>query len=685
MDGSLSLVLQGQRRREWVRLGDPGGGSATRATRLNSFFVFRIMKERGVLPKHRRFQVSIPMVNSVLPPRIFPHQGDLTRIRHAARSFNFGIPGCRMAERASKGGLAMRSGHRHLHHPSSFHHYSLRGLLLLGVVTLAAAAVAAEVSPQRLANPEPQNWLMNHRTYDGQRFSPLARINRDNVKALRLAYAVPLGGGAGNEFNEATPLAEDGFIYITDSWGVLYKIDGTSGDAGRIVWRMDPKQEQQRQSRGAALWGNFVITAANSPGRVIATDKETGKVAWETTFPDIASVVITTAPLAIKDKIIVGAANSGAGVRDWIAALDAATGKRGWLKYTVPAPGELGAETWKGPNNAWQTGGAAIWVTGTYDPDTNQTIWGTGNPVPMFDPTYRPGDNLYTNSAISWDPDTGRMNWYFQYTPGDQWDFDEAGTHILIDAEVAGQLRKLVTHSARNGFVYTMDRNNGQILGVKPYMDNINWTKGIDQKTGKPLDYDPAKDIQTYSGVAIHTAPNDPVRKVCPTILGGNNYWPSSYSPKTKLLYVPALTGCDDVKIDTAMHSKERGWNGGTRLSADRLESNLTAFDPIAGEIRKNIHLRYPNVSGTMATAGGLVFVGLTDGTVAAYDDSTLEELWKLNLGSGFNAPPMTFEVGGKQYVAIASGLYATGRRTLVNSPEVKEQRNATVLYVFGL
>ena len=559
-------------------------------------------------------------------------------------------------------------------------------LLATSFTALAWPALAADVTPQRLVNAdrEPQNWLMNHRTYDGQRYSPLARISRDNVKGLKLAYAVPLGGGAGNEFNEATPLAEDGFLYITDSWGVLYKIDGTSGDAGRIVWRMDPKQEQQRQSRGAALWGNFVITAANSPGRVIATNKETGKIAWETTFPEIESVVITTAPLAIKDKIIVGAANSGAGIRDWIAALDAMTGKRVWLKYTVPAPGEPGSDTWKGGNNAWQTGGAAVWVTGTYDVETNQTIWGTGNPVPMFDPTYRPGDNLYTNSAISYDPDTGKMNWYFQYTPGDQWDFDEAGTHILINAEVAGQPRKLITHSARNGFVYTMDRNNGQILGAKPYLDNINWTKGIDQKTGKPLDYDPAKDIQTYAGVANHT-PNEPTRKVCPTILGGNNYWPSSYSPKTKLLYVPALTGCDDVKLDTEMHSKAKGWNGGSRSSTERFESNLTAFDPITGEIKKNAHLPYPNVSGTLTTAGGLVFVDLTDGTFAAYDDTTLAELWKTNVGSGFNAPPMTFEVNGKQYVAIATGLYVTGKRTMVNSPEVKEQRNATVLYVFAL
>jgi alcohol dehydrogenase (cytochrome c) len=195
------------------------------------------------------------------------------------------------------------------------HHRSLCSLLLASAIMLAVApAIAADVTPERLANPEPGNWLMNHRTYDGQRFSPLARINRDTVKGLKLAYAVPLGGGAGNEFNEATALAEDGILYITDSWGVLYKIDGTSGDVGRIVWRMDPKQEQQRQNRGAALWGNLVITAANTPGRVIATNKETGKIAWETAFPEIASVVITTAPLAIKDKIIVGAANSGARV-----------------------------------------------------------------------------------------------------------------------------------------------------------------------------------------------------------------------------------------------------------------------------------------------------------------------------------------------------------------------------------
>jgi alcohol dehydrogenase (cytochrome c) len=564
--------------------------------------------------------------------------------------------------------------------------HSVRDALLASSVLLVSGpAFAVDVTPQRLLNPdkEPQNWLMNHRTYDGQRFSPLTRINRDNVKNLRLAYAVPLGGGAGNEFSVATPLAEDGFLYVTDSWGVLYKIDGTSGDVGRIVWRMDPKQDRQQRNRGAALWGNLVITGAGIAPRIVATNKETGKVVWETSFPDTPDVTFTSAALPIRDKIIIGAANGDQGVRDWIGALDAATGKLIWRKFTIPAPGEPGSETWKGNTNAWQTGGGAVWVTGTYDPDTNQTIWGTGNPVPMFDPFHRPGDNLYTNSAISWDPDTGKMNWYFQFTPGDMWDYDEAGTHIMIDGNVAGQARKLITHSARNGFLYTYERSNGQPLLARPYME-ANWTKGIDQKTGKPLDYDPTKDIQNYAGVG-NLAPGEPLKKVCPSPSGGNNYWPSSYSPKTKLLYIPAVTACVSVAIDREKHNKERGWNGGLSRTDERYESNLTAVDPTTGEIKKNLHLRYPNYSGTLATAGGLVFLGLLDGTVAAFDDTSLDELWKINVGSGFSAPPMTFEVNGRQYVAIVSGPSTAAKNKLVNTPELKEQRNATVLYVFGL
>ena len=186
---------------------------------------------------------------------------------------------------------------------------------------------------------------------------------------------------------------------------------------------------------------------------------------WETNLSqDLAQLQITGAVLPIKDKIIVGASGGDGGIRDWIAALDAASGTQLWLKYTIPAPGEPGSETWKDKNNAWQTGGGAVWVTGSYDPATNQTLWGIGNPVPMMDASSRPGDNLFTNSLTSWDPDTGTMNWYFQYTPNDMWDFDEAGTHILFEHEVNGERRRLITHSARNGFVYTMERHNGQIV-----------------------------------------------------------------------------------------------------------------------------------------------------------------------------------------------------------------------------
>ena len=561
--------------------------------------------------------------------------------------------------------------------------------MLTGLMFAASPTLAGEVTPDRLvnANREPQNWLMNHRTYDGQRFSPLTRINRENVKNLKLAFAVPLGGQIGNGAVEATPLAENGFLYITDSSGVLYKIDATSGDAGRIIWAMDPKQERPGINRGAALWGNLVIAPANSPARIFAVDKDSGKLVWETNMTESQPQLrITAAPLAINDHIIVGASGGDSGVRDWIAGLDGATGKVLWRKYTIPAPGEPGSETWKGATNAWQTGGAAVWVTGTYDPDSNQTIWGTGNPVPMFDPYYRPGDNLYTNSAISWNPETGNMNWYFQFTPGDMWDYDEIGTHILIDGNVAGQPRKLVTHSARNGFLYTMDRFNGQIIGAKPYMDNVNWTKGIDQKTGKPVDYDPAKDIQTYAGVGNLT-PGAPLKKVCPSIGGGNNYWPSSYSPQTKLLYIPAMTGCNNIAIDREKHNAQRGWNGGNFATDERFESNLTSVDPITFEIKKNLHLPYPNWSGTLSTAGGLVFLALLDGTVAAFDDASLEELWRINVGSGFTAPPMTFEVNGRQYLAIASGPSPVALRALraINLPELLEMRQATVLYVFGL
>jgi alcohol dehydrogenase (cytochrome c) len=561
--------------------------------------------------------------------------------------------------------------------------------MLVGALIAAPPALAADVTSERLINAdkEPGNWLMNHRTYDSQRYSPLERINKDNVKDLKLAYAVAIGGTAANENLESTPLAEDGFLYVVDQWGVLYKIDGRSGKAGRIVWRMDPGQENvPLANRGAALWGNLVVTVANYPPRMIATDKDTGKVKWETSLADgQADLQLTAAPLAVKDKIILGAAGGDRGVRDFIVALDAATGKLVWRNYTVPAPGEPGSETWKDKNNAWQTGGGAMWVTGSYDTDTNQVLWGTGNPVPMFNPYYRPGNNLYTNSLISWDPDSGKMNWYFQYTPGDMWDYDEAGTHILIDGQVAGQARKLVAHSGRNGFFYALERANGQHVLAKPYVDSVTWTKGIDQKTGLPVDYDPTKDIQAYSGQQAMTL-TDRTKKLCPSWLGGNNYWSASYSRRTKLVYIPSASSCTETTLDPSMAKNATGTiAGGAAKHLERAESDMIVVDPFTGEVKKKLHKPYPNRSASLTTAGGLLFTGFVDGSFAAYDDTSLEPLWEINVGSGFNAPPMTFEVGGKQYVAILSGLSRNGKAALVYTPELREMRHQTMLFVFGL
>ena len=297
---------------------------------------------------------------------------------------------------------------------------------------------------------------------------------------------------APHEFIQATPLAEDGFLYS--------RISGACSTDRCTLRRCRPhrlahgsrKAGGQGAIASAGAAGQFRHHRSREPAADHRDRQGNRKNRLGSPFADTPEVALTSAPLAIKDKIIVGAANGDQGVRDWIAGLDAATGKRLWRKYTIPAPGEPGSETWKGNNNAWQTGGAAVWVTGTYDPESNQTVWGTGNPVPMFDPTYRPGDNLFTNSAISWNPDTGAMNWYFQFTPGDMWDYDEVGTHIMIDGDRGaaaqadhpfGPQRLLLHHGAG-------ERRHGQCQAVH---GQVNWTKGIDQKTGKPIDYDPKR------------------------------------------------------------------------------------------------------------------------------------------------------------------------------------------------
>jgi len=542
---------------------------------------------------------------------------------------------------------------------------------------------AADVTYERLLNPEPHNWLSVHRDYSAQRFSPLEAINKSNIKDLKLKFAIAIGGTSGNEALEATPLVDDGFMYVVDGWGAVYRIDVRSGTHGRILWKMDPGQQRYGRHRGVALWNNLVISTTGKDGRVIATDRETGKIVWDKNLHDQPEVELSSAPLALKDDIIVGASGGDQGVRDWIVSLDPKTGNLKWKTFSVPAPGEPGSETWKDKHNAWQTGGGAFYVTGSYDPATNLTYWGSGNPVPGYDSFYRPGDNLFTNSAIAFNVANGKMAWYFQYTPNDNRDYDETGTHILIDTKVNGEDRKIVTHPGRNGFNYTFDRLNGQFLKAGQYVGKVTWTKGIDPKTGKPVDYDPTKDLQLYAEPA-NSLDDKVTRRVCPDQSGGNNYWPASYSPKTGMLYIPSVEGCSDITPDHSAHVKGK-FAGGSYVNPERLTSSIVVVDPATGEQKSRKDLPYPNSAGALTTAGGVVVTALLDGTIVALDDQTLEELWKINVGTGFNAPPMTYAVDGKQYIAIASGLWRNAKNKLSRSPEMRTHSQATLIFVFGL
>jgi alcohol dehydrogenase (cytochrome c) len=556
----------------------------------------------------------------------------------------------------------------------------LAGVLLAG----APSARAAEVTFERLSHPEPQNWLMNHHDFAAHRYSTLDQINRGNVQNLKLAFAVALGAGRSNQENlQATPLIDDGFMYIPDSWGTVYKIDLHANAIGRIVWKMDPGQEKVARNRGVALWGNLVISVAGEDGRVIATDKESGRIVWDKNLHDQPDLLLSAAPLALKDAIVVGASGGDSGVRDWLAALDPKTGDLQWKTYTVPAPGEPGSETWKDKANAWQTGGGAFYVTGSYDPASNLTYWGSGNPVPKYDSGFRPGDNLYTSSALAIDAATGKLKWHFQYTPNDNRDYDETGTHIIIDAKVNGEDRKLLAHPGRNGFYYSFDRTNGQFLKANQYVGKVTWTKGIDPKTGKPVDYDPGKDQQTYAedSAAIGAAR---AQSVCPSESGGNNFWPAAFSEQTHLLYVPETEGCVTITPDKAAHVRGN-FGGGGYVNDSRLTSGLAMLDPATGEVKKRVELPYPNESGALATAGGIVVTALLDGTLLAFDDQTLAELWRINLGTGINAPPVTFAVDGKQYIAIATGLSGPARGKLSKTPELKNFPQSTMVFVFGL
>jgi alcohol dehydrogenase (cytochrome c) len=569
----------------------------------------------------------------------------------------------------------------------------------IAVAAVTAATLAGQysmtVNRDRLVNAqnEPQNWLMMNGDYASTRYSKLTQINRDNVKDLRMVWALALGGmqdvGQNGPESEVNPLVDNGFMYTTDGWGTLYKIDARTPNKGELVWVTDPgvgHEGNVPRSRGIALWEDLVI--ANLPdGRVIAVNRGNGEIVWD------KKVAVTnefgsrekffTAPITAEGKVIIVNGAGDGRTRGWIAALDARSGDEIWRWYVVPKPGDPGSETWKDTNNAWKTGGGGIWQTGSYDPVTRLTIWGTGNPVPTYDPQARPGDNLYTNAVVALNIDTGKLAWYFQYTPNDSWDYDEVGVHMLYDTMIDKVNRKVVGHFGRNGFYYSLDRTNGRFIKGGQYVNDVNWTTGLDPETGKPVEYNPKLDVQIYNPAA-RALRGDPMKRTCPTWHGGIAHQPTSYNPVKKIAYGVGTEGCYSQTGHTvAFLSPDGGIDDKNTTkrtySSDLYYGSITAYDTVNHKVIAKAVTDIEIRSGTLATAGGVVFTALQDGWIVAYNDETLEELWRFNVGTPLKGAPVTYSVGPKQYLAVQSG----GRH--LHPVKFDKLENSSYLFVFAL
>jgi alcohol dehydrogenase (cytochrome c) len=585
------------------------------------------------------------------------------------------------------------------------------GGALVGSLLMATAltpARAADMTNDRALNPqrEPQNWILHHGNYQGHRYSLLKEINTDTVKTLKPVFTVALSGfQSGGRYAhgnlEATPLVEDGTMYVPDGWGSVYAIDVSAGKKGVIKWKMDPGTDRAWagdvaccgvNNRGVALWKDKVISIALD-GRMFAVNKATGEVVWERKIADPAiGETLTIAPLIIRDLAIVGTAGGEYGIRGFIEATDLNTGKAAWRTYTIPGTGEPGNETWKDGKERWKHGGASVWETATYDPETDTFYQGVGNAGPDWDAEYRPGDNKWAASVLALSPNDGKIKWGYQYTPNDPYDYDEISEHPIINAKVNGEDRKLVVHAARNGFFYTLDRVNGSFIAGKQYVDQLNWTPGLDPKTGKPINYDPAGGMQIYNENSHGTRAKPKGAQLCPAVSGGKNWQPSAYNPELGLLYIPSIEGCNYIETVEQKDMTDQGgpakyrdrFTGGSPVTPDRLHGSLKAVDPVTGDTKGALRLEYANYAGVMATAGNLVFLGHIDGTFSAYDAKTLQELWSFNVGTGINAPPITYAVNGKQYVAVLVGSRQPAN-IIPLSPELKNTSTASMLFVFSL
>jgi len=546
---------------------------------------------------------------------------------------------------------------------------ALLALLLLNLVSsdLASAEAPKTLDDARLqsADQDPANWLMYGRTYDDHRFSPLNQINEQTISKLGLAWSRELGTTRGLE---GTPLVEDGILYTTGSWSVVFAIDAKTG---KLKWTYDPKVSRERAyficcdvvNRGVALYRGKVYVGTLD-GRLIALDEGTGDPVWNVATTDMTKAYsITSAPRIAKGLVVIGNAGAEYGVRGYISAYDSETGKLVWRTYTVPGDPSKGfeskamanaAKTWKG--KWWETGGGGTpWDSTSYDPGLDLIYFGTGNATAWYRALRGGGDSLYTASILAVHAGSGELAWYFQTTPGENWDYDATQPMIQADLNIGGRVRKVIMQANKNGFFYVLDRQTGEFLSGAPFVSGITWAAGLDPKTGRPIESPTG-----YAGLK-------PVI-VSPAPAGAHNWNPMAFSPSTGLVYLAAKAGTQ------MLHAPDPKWkydpnrgNLGYDSMYDgplnaKLESmpeatgELLAWDPVAQKAAWRVKSPVVEGGGVLATGGNLVFQGGADGVLAAYRATDGKQLWAFDAGTGIMAPPVTYTVDGVQYVSVMAG-----------------------------
>ena len=530
------------------------------------------------------------------------------------------------------------------------------------LIALAAAVVGAAALSAQQARPgagptnddllaglkNPNAWLMAGGTYEGTRHSPLTQITPDNVASL-----VPVWTFQTETIGrtETTTLLYDNILYATGSNNFAWAIDARTG---RQIWRYRRELPPRMTyccgpvNRGFAILGDLLYMTTLD-AHLIALDRRTGNLVWDATLEDYATgYAATVAPQIVKDKVIVGVAGAEYGIRGFLDAYNVKTGERVWRFYTVPGPGEPGHDTWGG--DSWKTGGASIWQTGTYDPELNLVFWGTGNPGPDYHSDSRPGDNLYSDTLLALDPDTGKLRWHYQFTPHDTHDWDAVHVPILGEMAINGKPRKVVMNANRNGFFYTLDRATGEVLTAKPFI-NTTWAKEIG-KDGRPV-------------LLPNNTPDEKGTTTCPDLVGGTNFNPPSFDPTQKLFFVAARETCAIYYAWKPEYRPGDSFTGGAiKGGVGGSEKNygaIRAIDPATGERKWEFRLLQPGNPGIMTTASGLLFTGDTHGNLLALDSRSGKLLWNYQMGSNLHGTaPTTYMLDGRQILLVPSGQTLT-------------------------